>query len=60
MQAVDPATLQTDLDRALRTALLTVLGACPETYGVDVTAVNDDSTQWWLQVKHLPFGTYAI
>jgi len=60
LQAIDPATLATNLDRALLSATIGVLIQCPATFGTIVVAHNDDTQSWLVQVIHQPFGSYAI
>lgn len=59
IQAVDPATLQDDADRALRTALLTVLPMLPAGSGVEVHVDNDDVTHWAVQIRRMSILNFA-
>jgi len=59
VQAVDPATLQDDADRALRTALLTVLPLLPAGSGVQVHVVNDDATHWAVEIARQAILNFA-
>lgn len=58
--AVDPLTLQNDRDRAARAYVVAVLTTLPANLGVVVSADNDDLTHMNVQIRHLPFGSYAI
>lgn len=59
VQAVNPATLATDADRALRTAVITILQLLPAGSGVMVHLDNDDATHWAVQIQRLTILNFA-
>jgi hypothetical protein len=59
IQAIDPVSLQNDRDRAARSYLIAVLTTLPATFGVAVSANNDDANQMVVSIRHQPFGSYA-
>lgn len=59
LTAIDPLSLPNDRDRAALTYLKSVLQTLPATYGVIVTAYNDDVQHINVQVQHQAFGSYA-
>lgn len=59
LQAIDPASLQNDRDRAARKYLIDVLTTLPANTGLIVSADNDDVNRMNVSIRHLPFGTYA-
>lgn len=59
IQAIDPATLQNDRDRAARAYVIAVLATLGANMGVIVAAGNDDVNQMDVVIRHQPFGSYA-
>ena len=59
LQAVNPATLQNDRDRAALAYAIAVLTTLPANFGVIVSADNDDVSRMNVSIKHQAFGNYA-
>lgn len=58
LELIDPATLDTAVDRAMRACLLTTMVALPPDAGVLVRGVSDGS-HLTLSIRRVRFGTYA-
>lgn len=59
LQAINPATLPNDRDRAALAYAIAVLVTLPANFGIIITADNDDATHMNVGIRHQAFGVYA-